>query len=93
MMLSSSKRKPLPKGPHHHNFHQNNKTSNSLSKLCDKCDFNTNEINEFIEHMKLDHNLDEIYPCDLCSFYTESLWNYQVHMEKHSEKYLLFYLI
>ncbi len=36
--------------------------------------------------MKLDHNLDEIYPCDLCYFYTESLWDYQGHMEQHLEK-------
>lgn len=51
-------------------------------KYCDKCDFNSDDMNEFSEHMKFEHNMDEIYPCDLCSFYTQSLWDYQVHMEK-----------
>lgn len=32
--------------------------------------------------MKFEHSMDEIYPCDLCAFFTESLWDYQVHMEK-----------
>lgn len=55
----------------------------STLKMCSKCgDFQSNDLNEFTEHMKFEHNLDEIYPCDLCSFYTESLWDYQVHMEK-----------
>jgi hypothetical protein len=57
-----------------------------LAKECDRCEFSTNEMVEFIEHMKLEHNLDEIYPCDFCTFYTESLWDYQGHMEKHLEK-------
>lgn len=57
-----------------------------LTKQCDKCsEFSSNDLNEFTEHMKFEHNLDEIYPCDLCSFYTESLWDYQVHMEQHLE--------
>lgn len=51
-------------------------------KYCDKCDFNSNDMNEFSEHMKFEHNMDDIYPCDLCSFYSQSLWDYQVHMEK-----------
>ncbi|CAF0763019.1 unnamed protein product [Brachionus calyciflorus] len=51
-------------------------------KYCNKCDFQTNDLNEFTEHMKFEHSLDEIYPCDMCSFFTESLWDYQVHMEK-----------
>ena len=51
-------------------------------KYCDKCNFNSDDMNEFSEHMKFEHNMDEIYPCDLCSFYTQSLWDYQVHMEK-----------
>ena len=63
----------------------------SSVKICDRCSdgsgFSTSEIAEFIEHMKAEHNLDEIYPCDLCYFYTESLWDYQGHMEQHlSEK-------
>ena len=56
------------------------------AKSCDRCEFSTNEVAEFIEHMKMDHGLDEIYPCDLCVFYTESLWDYQGHMEQHIEK-------
>ncbi len=56
------------------------------AKVCEKCSFSTNEIVEFIEHMKVDHNLDEIYPCDMCAFYTESLWDYQGHMENHLEQ-------
>jgi hypothetical protein len=57
-----------------------------LAKLCNQCDFSSNEVGEFIEHMKLEHNCDEIYPCDLCVFYTDSLWSYQGHMKEHSDK-------
>lgn len=56
-----------------------------LKKMCDKCDYGTNEISEFIEHMKLEHNLDDIHFCDECSFYTGSFWDYQVHMQEHLE--------
>jgi hypothetical protein len=55
-------------------------------RICDKCSFNTNEITELIEHMKLKHLLDDLYPCDLCNFYTESLWDYQGHIEQHIKK-------
>lgn len=43
-------------------------------------------MQELIDHMKCDHNMDEIYPCDHCNFYTNSLWNFQVHVAAHYEK-------
>lgn len=52
-------------------------------KCCNKCSFSSNEIAEFIEHMKLEHNLEDVYSCELCHFYAESLWDFQVHMENH----------
>jgi hypothetical protein len=57
-----------------------------LAKVCNRCDFSSNEPVEFIEHMRVEHNVDEIYPCDFCVFYTDSLRNYQGHMKEHSEK-------
>lgn len=57
-----------------------------LSKLCDKCDFGTNDEGELVEHMKLEHNSDDVHFCDICSFFTESLWDFQVRMEQHSNK-------
>jgi len=73
------------------NNNLNNKRKQSapkqkFAKMCDKCSFGTNEITEFIEHMKLEHNMEDIYACELCYFYTESFWNYQVHMDEHSAK-------
>jgi hypothetical protein len=73
------------------NNNLNNKRKQSapkqkFAKMCDKCAFGTNEIAEFIEHMKLEHNMEDIYACELCYFYTESFWNYQVHMDEHSAK-------
>ena len=53
-------------------------------KFCDRCSFNTNEIVELIEHIKLEHNVDDVYLCDFCQYYTETLWNFQLHMEQHS---------
>ena len=53
------------------------------AKCCNRCSFSTNEIGEFIEHMKCDHNLEDVYSCEMCAFYTETLWDYQVHMEQH----------
>ena len=57
-----------------------------LSKLCDKCDFGTNDEGELVEHMKLEHNSEDVHFCDLCAFSTESLWDFQLHMEQHSNK-------
>ena len=54
-------------------------------KQCDESLFNTSEIAEFTDHMKNEHSKD-IYECDMCQFYTDTLWDLQGHMERHAEK-------
>lgn len=69
------------------------KSKPSCSKMCDKCEFSTNDESELVEHMKLEHSSDDVHFCDMCSFFTESFWDYQMHMEQHlttTTRYVMF---
>lgn len=55
----------------------------SSSSRCEKCEFSTNDESDLAEHMKLEHSSDDVHFCDMCSFFTESFWDYQMHMEQH----------
>jgi hypothetical protein len=84
-MLANKRKQTAPKAKQQK--HQQQQHQNVSVRVCEKCDatFSIADTSELVEHMRIEHSIDDFFPCDMCSFSTESLWEYQEHMSsKHS---------
>ncbi|CAF4556005.1 unnamed protein product, partial [Rotaria socialis] len=56
-----------------------------LVRQCDLCDFSSSTINEFKNHMKYEHETEQVYLCDACRYYSLSSYDFQLHLNSHHD--------
>ncbi|CAF0754030.1 unnamed protein product [Didymodactylos carnosus] len=57
-----------------------------LIRQCNECDFSTSNINEFKNHMNIEHSIEKLFPCDSCRYYCFSLYDFHSHTKSHEIK-------
>ena len=56
-----------------------------LVRQCDLCDFSSSIINEFKNHMKFEHDQEDVFLCDTCRYHTLSANDFHFHLNSHQD--------
>lgn len=56
-----------------------------LVRQCDLCDFSSSNIHEFKNHMKFEHEQEDVFLCDTCRYHSLSETDFHFHLNTHQD--------